>query len=89
MPAGWDRRLLSPERALALAGDWPVRFTPLEDGSFHAICDACGQSCGRFYAPLALLETSPADFLSAVLRHMVMAHDTPLNKPAQEATNAG
>jgi hypothetical protein len=83
--ARWDRRLISAERAINLAGDWTIRFTPLEDGTFHAICEQCGQSCGQFYKADALLETSPADLLSAVLRHMVMAHDVPLNKPAQEA----
>lgn len=56
--ADWDARLLSPERALALAGDWPVyaAYELAELSQFgdsqadrwqvNLRCRKCGQSCG-------------------------------------------
>jgi hypothetical protein len=102
--ADWDARLITPARALELAGDWPVWMSAewadlaqfeTEGGAVQASrwqlnmrCGKCGQSCGLLtQAKPGLLapsferaDTSPGDLLSGVLRHMVMAHDVPLNR---------
>lgn len=100
--ADWDARLLSPARALELAGDWPVyasveiaalsQFEP-EGGGDQRIpdqwqvnlrCRKCDQSCGLLGAGQTAYQTTIGDLLTGVLRHLVMAHDVPLNKAAQE-----
>jgi hypothetical protein len=108
MLADWNDRLLSPERALRMAGDWPVWAAAelaelsqfqMEGGGpgqsdrrqINLRCGAerhgggrmCGQSCGLLGEDngpgTAIVLTSVGDLLSGVLRHMVMAHDQPLN----------
>jgi hypothetical protein len=106
MLADWNDRLLSPERALRMAGDWPVWASAelaelsqfqMEGGGpgqadrwqINLRCGAerhgggavCGQSCGMLgeNTGAAPVLTSIGDLLSGVLRHMVMAHDQPLN----------
>lgn len=102
MLADWDARLLTPERALQLAGDWPVyasagmsqlsQFGSQPDqGQVNLRCGRCHQSCGllgtftpddRMPHGLAAVKqplTSIGDLLSAVVRHMVTAHDLSLS----------
>lgn len=67
----WPVQMITPAEALAKVIDEPVYL----DGE-HFRHRPCGQSVGRF-ARTAV--TCPGDFVSAVLRHMVMAHDLPLN----------
>jgi hypothetical protein len=107
----WDPRLITPERALELAGHWELivdaqwaELSQFESesggerlpdrGQFNLRCRLCGQSCrllgeGPPNQPVVKLgEIRPLPFdleglLSAVLRHMVMAHDVPLNRAAE------
>lgn len=113
MLADWDHRLISPERALELAGDWPIaidggvaqlsQFEGEAGGQLqrdqwqvNLRCQATahgqpegGRICDQSVALLArrpdgdsrtaVTATSPAELLSGVLRHMVMAHEVPLN----------
>jgi hypothetical protein len=94
--ADWDARLITPERALRLAGDWPLyataelaalsQFEP-EGGGGRAIdrwqlnlrCRKDGQSITLLERDGASYETSLGDLLSAVLRHLVTAHDQSLS----------
>jgi hypothetical protein len=98
--ADWDPRLISPERALRLVGDWPVyataelaelsQFTPEGGGPAAADrlqhnlrCGHCGQSV-TLLAEAPQLSTTTAEQMSAVLRHVVMAHDLPLSAAGKE-----
>jgi hypothetical protein len=112
MLADWNPALLSPERALQLAGDWPLYASAetaelsqfeMEGGGHladrpqinmrcgherHGGGPMCGQSCGllgenRGPDTVPVL-TSVGDLLSGVLRHMVMVHDQPLNRSAND-----
>lgn len=84
----WDERLITRERALELAGRWPVylEFDEIRAATYLRCC-RCDQSCAAFeFGPgrsLNLLasrsETNVDDVLSGVLRHMVMAHDVQLS----------
>lgn len=87
----WDERLISQARALELAGSWPVSWDLVpEDGAGRLIlrCGQCLQSCGMWLAGATPTgnrrQTSADDMLAAVLRHLVTAHDLPLNKAAEE-----
>jgi hypothetical protein len=88
--ADWDPRLISPEQALRIAGDWPVyashemaslsQFGDQPDRwQINLRCLECGQSCGLLDAPRQVYKTSIGDLLSGVLRHMVTAHDWSLS----------
>jgi hypothetical protein len=96
--ADWDPRLMSPERALHLAGDWPVYYTAgkAELFQFGSQPDQIqlNQRCGKCHQSITALlqvtdvpdlvglkspETTTADQLSDVLRHLVTAHDIPLS----------
>jgi hypothetical protein len=66
----WDERLMTQAEAYKLAGRWPVHF------EIHAVCEECGQSAGLFASSgRPARATSPDDFVGAVLRHLVTAHD--------------
>lgn len=110
MLSDWDARLIDPERALWLAGDWPFaldvqlaelsQFEGEAGGSIQPdqrqanlrclavahnhpdrVCDQSIIMLARQGDGMrqAATNTSVGDLLSAVLRHMVMAHDVPLN----------
>lgn len=65
----WDERLITQQRAYAIAGGWEV------EGRYVLRCKDCGQACGEWgEAP-----TSPDDIVAAVLRHLVTAHDVALS----------
>ena len=97
MLADWDARLIEPERALYMAGDWPVYYTfarsslaQFEQEDRAQIYQRCGR-CHQSITALATTtevpvmrelkgpQTTPADQLSDVLRHMVTAHDWSLS----------
>jgi hypothetical protein len=80
----WNAQLIRPEEALAIAGDWPVVFAVMHNsdantGEIHMCCEDCGQSVAMLNRGDAEYRSSVEGQLSAVLRHMVMAHDIPLN----------
>lgn len=94
--ADWDDRLLSPERGLRLAGDWPLYATfelaglsqfelegggppPVEDRwQINLRCRKDGQSVAMLGDGTSFT-TDIGDLLSAVLRHLVTAHDLVLS----------
>jgi hypothetical protein len=93
--ADWDARLLSPERALWMAGDWPLyatfevaqlsQFEPEGGGDPQADQWQINLRCRKDNQSVAMLgdatsfTTSIGDLLSAVVRHMVTAHDQSLS----------
>lgn len=78
MTMQWDTRLITPARAMALAGNHPIYPDTTEPATLRYRCGQCMQSIGTWTA-VAL--TSAEDILAAVLRHLVMAHDVALNNP--------
>jgi hypothetical protein len=82
MGVQWDDRLISQAEAFAIAGAHPVEWhSHPEGGGLVLRCRDCQQSCGQ-WRPKA--PTSADDMIAAVLRHLVMAHDLPLNKAARK-----
>lgn len=88
MLADWNSQLILPGEALAIAGDWPVVFAVKRNGDdgivrdtdeIHMCCVPCRQSVAMLNRGDAEYRSSIEGQLSAVLRHMVMAHDIPLN----------
>lgn len=67
--ADWDRRLITPERALELAGDWPVYYTVAKAelsqfGELQADQWQINQRCGKCDQSIALLASGRADILA-------------------------
>ena len=88
--ADWDPRLLSPERALWLAGDWPVYATydlaelsqydaQPDQWQINLRCRKCDQSCGMLATGDLSYQATIGDLLSGVLRHLVTAHNLSLS----------
>lgn len=77
----WDPRLITPEQALRLTGDERLFLEPAGD-EVHIRHGDCSQSIGVFWSQRQGIVTTPADIVSATLRHMVMAHDQALNTGA-------
>jgi hypothetical protein len=77
----WDPRLITPEQALGLTGDERL-FLDYTGDEVHIRHGDCSQSVGVFWSLRTGIVTTPADIVSATLRHMVMAHDLPLNRGA-------
>lgn len=67
----WPMHLITPEEAFTKV----INEEIVLDGD-HLRHVKCGQSVGNFGRGA---KTCPGDVVSAVLRHMVMAHDVPLN----------
>jgi len=82
----WDDRLISRADALEIGGEHPVSWAVEQAGdslvSFVLVlrCQSCTRSCGVWKPGQP---TDVNDVLAGVLRHLVMAHDVPLNKPAR------
>jgi hypothetical protein len=82
----WPEKLITQAEAFVLAGNWPVYAavvsTPgpmnVADFDVNLYCRKCRQSCGQLRRGGASYNSSLDEMLSAVLRHMVMAHDVPL-----------
>lgn len=75
---GFDHRLLTPERLLALAGGARLRLSQEDPGWLD--CAECGKGVeqladgagGRY-------EFTAQQFLANLLRHLVMSHDVSLS----------
>ena len=94
MLADWDPRLITPARALELAGDWPLIATAelaqlsqfegdqADRWQINLRCAKDDQSVGMLGddMPGPPAQTTLGDLLSGVLRHLVMAHELPLNQ---------
>ena len=76
----WRDRLISAGEVAARTWEWGVRLARRENGSFHLECAECGQSAGLLSQgeEMASWVVTTGELMSAVLRHMVMAHDQPL-----------
>lgn len=96
MLADWDARLITPARALELAGDWPLIATAelaalsqYEGDMSQADRWQINLRCAKDDQSVAMLgddtpgppqQTTLGDLLSGVLRHLVMAHELSLNR---------
>jgi hypothetical protein len=82
---GWPEQLITQAEAFALAAHWPVyvrSWFSTADGPERGInlyCGKCDQSCGQLRREETIYNASLDEILSAVLRHMVQAHDVSLN----------
>jgi hypothetical protein len=82
----WPEKLITQAEAFVLAGNWPVKATVgwsddsprLDDPDIDLRCGKCGRSTGQLRRGGTPYNASLDEMLSAVLRHMVMAHDVPL-----------
>lgn len=77
----WHDRLISRAEVLARTEQWPLRLGRRENGSIHLECARCEQSAGLLSqggtgtANMASWVVTTGELVSAVLRHMVTAHD--------------
>jgi hypothetical protein len=80
----WPEKLITQAEAFVLAAAWPVRAVVrgdsanLADPNIDLWCSKCDRSCGQLRRSGVTYNGSLDEMLSAVLRHMVMAHDVPL-----------
>jgi hypothetical protein len=74
----WPEKLITQAEAFVLAADWPVRVVVEGDSDVNLACRKCGRSCGQLRRGGTAYNATLDEMLSAVLRHMVMAHDVPL-----------
>lgn len=93
----WDERLITPDRAFALAGEWPLfasyelaelsQFGPeqIDRVQNNLRCGRCKQSVALLGEGGTAGETTVAELLAGVLRHLVMAHDVPLSGAGRES----
>jgi hypothetical protein len=77
----WDDRLLSQAEAYAIAAGVEVAWHIEDSGRVILRHVPCGQSCGVWAAGRP---TDLDDMTAAVIRHLVTAHDLPMNRPARE-----
>jgi hypothetical protein len=73
--------MITQAEAMAKAGHWPVYAADAADaaGTISLRCGECQQSTGQLRRGGTTYNGSLDEMLSMVLRHMVMAHDVPLN----------
>lgn len=97
MLADWEPQLITPARALELAGDWPLIATAelaglsqfeggIDKWQINLRCAKDDQSVAMLGddTPGPPMQTNLGDLLSGVLRHLVMAHELPLNRRPDE-----
>jgi hypothetical protein len=81
----WPEQLITQAEAFAKAADWPVYAdweslgTGVEGITITLGCSICQRSCGQLRRGHVAYNGTLDQMLSMVLRHMVMAHDVPLN----------
>src|ERR1700722_3102047 len=81
-PAAWPEKMITQAEAFGLAASWPVfAVQPPESplGDIGLYCGKCPASMGQLRRAGTVYNGSLDEMLSMVLRHMVMAHDVPLN----------
>lgn len=80
----WPDKLITQAEAFSLAADWPV-FTrhwhdpDKNEQGISLYCARDDMSMGQLRREGIVYNGSLDEILSMVLRHMVMAHDIPLN----------
>jgi hypothetical protein len=84
--AGWPDKLITQAEAFAKAAHWPIYVHDAHsphnspgDNDISLYCRQCAQSMGQLRRRGTTYNGSLDEMLSMVLRHMVMAHDEPLN----------
>lgn len=100
----WPDKMITQAEAFAKAAEWPFAANLESDSGKTEItlrCNAkpansdkgtCWQSMGQLRRGATIYNGSLDEMLSMVLRHMVMAHDVPLNTrptPLGEAYGTG
>jgi hypothetical protein len=95
----WPDKMITQGEAFAKAASWPIKpwidFTgERPEGAPADIVlqcdhDGCGQSVGQLRRGGVTYNGSLDEILAMVLRHMVMAHDVPLNTRAPAPESAG
>lgn len=68
----WPEKLITQAEAFVLAADWPIEVR------VDLLCGKCKQGVGQLQRAGLPYNATLDEQLSAVLRHMVMAHDIPL-----------
>jgi hypothetical protein len=68
----WPEKLITQAEAFVLAADWPTEIR------VDLLCGKCKLSVGQLERGGLAYNSTLDEKLSAVLRHMVMAHDVPL-----------
>jgi len=97
--------MITQAEAFAKAASWPVKAVAgielgagvagagetrrLDDPDIFLMCRNCDRSMGQLRRASTVYNGSLDEMLSMVLRHMVMAHDVPLNTRGQEAGGGG
>jgi hypothetical protein len=78
----WPDKLITQAEAFAKAAEWPVYAIPAPQASIDLNCGHCHRSMGQLRRGGVPYNASLDEMLAMVLRHMVMAHDVPLNTRA-------
>ena|ERR1700734_3401880 len=80
----WPDRLITRHEAIDKAADWPLAYSEPGAAPFDVslYCQVDGQAMGQLRRGHVTYNGTLDELLSAVLRHMVMAHDVPLNTRA-------
>jgi len=78
----WPDKLITQAEAFAKAADWPVYAMPAPAAGIDLLCGRCHRSTGQLRRGAVPYNGSLDEMLAMVLRHMVMAHEVPLNTRA-------
>lgn len=85
----WPDKMITQGEAFAKAAAWPIGpSAPSALGDVNLECQECGRSMGQLRRGPVIYNGTLDEILAMVLRHMVMAHDVPLNTraPADDRT---
>jgi hypothetical protein len=92
----WPDKMITQAEAFAKASLWPLQVRDGCDengnripGEIELACVTCGRSMGQLAHGYTIYNGSLDEMLSMVLRHMVMAHDEPLNTRGKAAPDDG
>jgi mono/diheme cytochrome c family protein len=85
----WPAKLITQGEAFAKAASWPVYAMPAPQAGINLHCGQCHRSAGQLRRGGVPYNGSLDEMLAMVLRHMVMAHDVPLNTRAPAADDPG
>jgi hypothetical protein len=90
----WPDKMITQAEAFAKASNWPV-WVHADTDEYTLRCGKmiergmCKQSMGQLCRRDTVINGSLDEMLSMVLRHMVMAHDEPLNTRGKAAPDDG
>jgi hypothetical protein len=93
--AVWPDKMITQAEAFAKAANWPVYVRPWytnangHQAGINLYCGRCDGSCGQLVRDDTVYNGSLDEMLSMVLRHMVQAHDIPLNTRTEREPYGG